>query len=282
METITYLQAIIMGLVQGLAEFLPVSSSGHLVLSKFILGADLGTSALFEILLHVGTLVAVFVFYWKDVFNLIKEGLLLIKDVFLFIFKRKKFELYVERKMVVFIIVASIPTAVLGLLMEAFLEDLFLSSVIAVGFALLVTGTMLMMIRRMPKGQKTLEEMNGRDALTIGLIQGIATIPGISRSGSTVTAGLFCGLDKEFAFRFSFLMSIPAILGAAVLKMMDVDAADLVANAGPYAVGMVVAAVVGYASIRWLKNLIQKDQFHYFGYYCLAVGLIAIACGIFM
>lgn len=282
METITYLQAIIMGLVQGLAEFLPVSSSGHLVLSKFILGADLGTSALFEILLHVGTLVAVFVFYWKDVFNLIKEGLLLIKDVFLFIFKRKKFELYVERKMVVFIIVASIPTAVLGLLMEAFLEDLFLSSVIAVGFALLVTGTMLMMIRRMPKGQKTLEEMNGRDALTIGLIQGIATIPGISRSGSTVTAGLFCGLDKEFAFRFSFLMSIPAILGAAVLKMMDVDAADLVTNAGPYAVGMVVAAVVGYASIRWLKNLIQKDQFHYFGYYCLAVGLIAIACGIFM
>lgn len=282
METITYLQAIIMGLVQGLAEFLPVSSSGHLVLSKFILGADLGTSALFEILLHVGTLVAVFVFYCKDVFNLIKEGLLLIKDVFLFIFKRKKFELYVERKMVVFIIVASIPTAVLGLLMEAFLEDLFLSSVIAVGFALLVTGTMLMMIRRMPKGQKTLEEMNGRDALTIGLIQGIATIPGISRSGSTVTAGLFCGLDKEFAFRFSFLMSIPAILGAAVLKMMDVDAADLVTNAGPYAVGMVVAAVVGYASIRWLKNLIQKDQFHYFGYYCLAVGLIAIACGIFM
>ena len=280
METITYLQAIIMGLVQGLAEFLPVSSSGHLVLSKFMLGAELGTSALFEILLHVGTLLAVFIFYWKDVLNLIKEGLLLIKDFFLLVFKRKKFELYLERKMVVFIIVASIPTAVLGLLMEAFLEDLFLSSVIAVGFALLVTGTMLMLIRKMPKGRKTLKEMNGRDAITIGLVQGIATIPGISRSGSTVSAGLFCGLDKEFAFRFSFLMSIPAILGAAVLKLMDVDAADLAANAGPYAVGMIVAAVVGYASIRWLKNLIQKDQFHYFGYYCLAVGLISIVYGI--
>ena len=150
METVTYLQAIIMGLVQGLAEFLPVSSSGHLVLSKFILGAELGTSALFEILLHVGTLLAVFVFYWKDVLNLIKEGLLLIKDSFLFVFKRKKFDLYLERKMVVFIIVASIPTAILGLLMEAFLEDLFLSSVVAVGFALLVTGTMLMLIRKMP------------------------------------------------------------------------------------------------------------------------------------
>ncbi len=280
METITYIQAIIMGLVQGLAEFLPVSSSGHLVLSKFILGAELGTSALFEILLHVGTLLAVFVFYWKDVLNLIKEGLLLIKDSFLFVFKRKKFDLYLERKMVVFIIVASIPTAILGLLMEAFLEDLFLSSVVAVGFALLVTGTMLMLIRKMPKSDKTLEEMKGRDAFTIGLVQGIATIPGISRSGSTVTAGLFCGLDKEFAFRFSFLMSIPAILGAAVLKMMDVNIADLTANAGPYAVGMIVAAVVGYASIRWLKNLIQKDQFHYFGYYCLAVGLISIVYGI--
>ena len=280
METVTYLQAIIMGLVQGLAEFLPVSSSGHLVLSKFILGAELGTSALFEILLHVGTLLAVFVFYWKDVLNLIKEGLLLIKDSFLLVFKRKKFDLYLERKMVVFIIVASIPTAILGLLMEAFLEGLFLSSVIAVGFALLVTGTMLMLIRKMPKSDKTLEEMKGRDAFTIGLIQGIATIPGISRSGSTVTTGLFCGLDKEFAFRFSFLMSIPAILGAAVLKMMDVNIADLTANAGPYAVGMIVAAVVGYASIRWLKNLIQKDQFHYFGYYCLAVGLISIVYGI--
>ena len=280
METVTYLQAIIMGLVQGLAEFLPVSSSGHLVLSKFILGAELGTSALFEILLHVGTLLAVFVFYWKDVLNLIKEGLLLIKDSFLFVFKRKKFDLYLERKMVVFIIVASIPTAILGLLMEVFLEDLFLSSVVAVGFALLVTGTMLMLIRKMPKSDKTLEEMKGRDAFTIGLVQGIATIPGISRSGSTVTAGLFCGLDKEFAFRFSFLMSIPAILGAAVLKMMDVNISDLTANAGPYAVGMIVAAVVGYASIRWLKNLIQKDQFHYFGYYCLAVGLISIVYGI--
>ena len=282
METISYLQAIIMGLVQGLAEFLPVSSSGHLVLSKFIMGAEIGTSAIFEILLHVGTLGAVFIFYWTDVLNLIKEGLLLIKDCVLYALKRKKLEMYLERKMVVFILIASIPTAVLGLLMEAFLEDLFLSSVIAVGFALLVTGTMLMMIKRMPQGHKSLKEMKGRDAVAIGIVQGIATIPGISRSGSTVTAGIFCGLDKEFAFRFSFLMSIPAILGAAVLKLMDADVADLAANGGPYLLGMLVSAVVGYVSIRWLKGLIQKDQFHFFGYYCLAVGLISIVCGIFM
>lgn len=282
METIGYLQAIIMGLVQGLTEFLPVSSSGHLVLSKFILGANLDTSALFEILLHVGTLVAVFIFYWKDVVNLIKEGLLLVKDCVLFVVKKKKMEMYLERKMVVFIIIASVPTAILGLLMEAFLEDLFLSSVVAVGFALLVTGVLLMSIRKMPQGHKTLKQMKERDALTIGIVQGIATLPGISRSGSTVTAGIFCGMDKEFAFRFSFLMSIPAILGAAILKLTDVSGADVAANFGPYLVGMLVAAAVGYLSIRWLKNLIQKDQFHYFGYYCLAVGLISIVCGIIL
>lgn len=282
METIGYLQAIIMGLVQGLTEFLPVSSSGHLVLSKFILGANLDTSALYEVLLHVGTLAAVFAFYWKDVVSLIREALLLIRDCVLFAVKRKKIALYPERKMVLMILLASIPTAVLGLLMEKFLEDLFLSSLVAVGFALLATGTFLMCIRRMPQGHKQLAQMKKRDAIAIGIVQGIATIPGISRSGSTVTAGLFCGLDKEFAFRFSFLMSIPAILGAAVLKLLDVDSADLAANIGPYLAGMVIAALVGYICIRWLKNLIQKDRFHYFGYYCLAVGLIAIVCGIVM
>lgn len=279
---IGYLDAIIMGLVQGLTEFLPVSSSGHLVLSKFLLNANVDTSALFEILLHVGTLAAVFIFYWKDVVSLIREGLLLIKDCALWVVKRRKMEMYPERKMVVFILIASIPTAILGLLMEKFLEDLFLSSVIAVGFALLVTGTFLLCIRKMPKGYKQLEQMKYRDAVTIGLVQGIATLPGISRSGSTVTAGLFCGLDKEFAFRFSFLMSIPAILGAAVLKLTDINVVDLAANVGPYLAGMLVAAVIGYICIRWLKNLIQKDQFHYFGYYCLAIGLIAIVCGVFL
>ncbi|MCI8633092.1 MAG: undecaprenyl-diphosphatase UppP [Lachnospiraceae bacterium] len=281
METIGYLQALIMGLVQGLTEFLPVSSSGHLVLSKFILGAQLDTSALFEILLHVGTLGAVFIVFWKDVWSLIQEGIFLIRDCVLWVIKRKKLTFYPERKMLLLIIIASIPTAILGLLMEKFLEDLFLSSLIAVGFALLVTGTFLLLIRRMPQGHKKLGQMKNRDAVTIGIIQGIATIPGISRSGSTVAAGLFCGLDKEFAFRFSFLMSIPAILGAAVLKLTDVSGADLAANAGPYLIGMVVAALTGYLCVKWLRNLIQKNQFHYFGYYCLLVGMLSIIWGIF-
>lgn len=281
METIGYLQALIMGLVQGLTEFLPVSSSGHLVLSKFILGAQLDTSALFEILLHVGTLVAVFIVFWKDVWSLIQEGIFLIRDLILCPLRKKKLMLYPERKLLLFIVIASIPTAILGLLMEKFLEDLFLSSLIAVGFALLVTGTFLLLIRKMPQGHKKLTQMKGRDALTIGIIQGIATLPGISRSGSTVAAGLFCGLDKEFAFRFSFLMSIPAILGAAVLKLTDISGADLAANAGPYLIGMIVAALTGYLCVKWLRNLIQKNQFHYFGYYCLVVGMLSVVWGIF-
>ncbi len=281
METIGYLQALIMGLVQGLTEFLPVSSSGHLVLSKFILGAQLDTSALFEILLHVGTLVAVFIVFWKDVWSLIREGIFLIRDLIVCLLRKKKLMLYPERKMLLFIILASIPTAILGLLMEKFLEDLFLSSLIAVGFALLVTGTFLLLIRKLPQGHKKLPQMKGRDAFTIGIIQGIATIPGISRSGSTVAAGLFCGLDKEFAFRFSFLMSIPAILGAAVLKLTDVSGADLATNAGPYLIGMIVAALTGYLCVKWLRNLIQKNQFHYFGYYCLVVGMLSVIWGIF-
>lgn len=276
MQVIGWLQAAIMGLVQGLTEFLPVSSSGHLVLAKFILGAETDTSALFEVLLHVGTLAAVFAVYYKDVWNLIKEGILLIIDGVLWIFRKKEFRLYPERKMVVMVILVSIPTAVLGLLMEKFLEDIFLSSILAVGLALLITGTVLLLISKIPAGHKKIGEMKTRDALFIGVVQGIATIPGISRSGSTISAGLFCGLDREFAIRFSFLMSIPAILGAAFLKLLKVSSADLALNIGPYLLGTVIAALVGYLCIRWLLSLLKKNQFHYFGYYCLAVGCIAI------
>ncbi len=276
MEKMSWIHAAIMGLVQGLTEFLPVSSSGHLVLSKFVLGAEIDTSALFDILLHVGTLVAVFAVYYKDIWDLIKEGLLLIKDTFAWVFRKKKIEMYAGRKMVLFIIVASIPTALLGLLMETFLEDIFLSSVLAVGCALLVTGTVLLLLSKLPEGHKKLDQMNGKDALFIGLIQGIATIPGISRSGSTISAGLFRGLNKEFAIRFSFLMSIPAILGAAVLKLIKVDGQDLLLNLGPYVMGMIIAALSGYLCVKWLINLLKNNRFHYFGFYCLIAGLTAV------
>ena len=283
MEQLSWIHAIIMGIVQGLTEFLPVSSSGHLVLAKFMIGADasLNTSALFEILLHVGTLAAVCVVYFRDVVLLIKEGLLLIRDGVLWLVHggKRKFEMYRDRKMVLLVIVASIPTAILGLVMQKFLEDLFLSSVMAVGFALLLTGGMLLASAKIPAGKKRLEKASYRDAVVIGLFQGVATIPGISRSGSTIVGGMLCGFDREFAIRFSFLISMPAIGGAAILKLSSVSGADLELNWFPYLLGAIVAAIVGYACIRGLLAILKGNKFHYFGFYCLAVGLLAVVWG---
>ncbi|MBO6157758.1 MAG: undecaprenyl-diphosphate phosphatase [Firmicutes bacterium] len=274
-------QAILMGVIQGLTEFLPVSSSGHLVLGKIFFDINIETSALFEALLHVGTLGAVFVYFWKDVKMLVIEGLKIIRDLCLLIFKKKPWEDYPERRMVLFIIISSIPTVIIGLLVEAFLEDIFFGSVIAVGCALLVTGLILFSLTKIPIGHKGLEKMKYKDSVFIGLAQGIATLPGISRSGTTVAAGLFCGLDKEFAFRYSFLVGIPAILGSALLKLLKISAADA-ANMGYYAVGMVVAFVLGLLTVRWIAALLRKDKLHYFGYYCMAVGVISIVAGFFI
>ena len=274
-------QAVLMGIIQGLTEFLPVSSSGHLVMGKFFFGMNIDTSALFEALLHVGTLGAVFVYFWKDIKMLVIEGLKLIRDIVLLIFRKKSWEDYPERRMVIFIIVSSIPTAILGLLVEKYLEDLFFGSVIAVGCALIVTSLILFSLKKIPIGKKDLAKMKYKDSLFIGIAQGIATLPGISRSGTTVTAGLFCGLEKDFAFRYSFLVGIPAILGSALLKVLKISSSDL-ANMPKYAVGMIVAFVLGLLTVRWIGTLLKKGKLHYFGYYCAAVGAAAIIAGIFI
>ena len=274
-------QAILMGIIQGLTEFLPVSSSGHLVLGRVFFGINTETTALFEALLHVGTLGAVFVYFWKDVKMLVIEGLKLIRDVVLLIVKKKPWEDYPERRMVLFIIISSIPTAILGLLVEKFLEDLFFGSVIAVGCALIVTGLILFSLTRIPQGKKDLSRMKYKDSIFIGIAQGIATLPGISRSGTTVTAGVFCGLEKDFAFRYSFLVGIPAILGSALLKLLKISEGDI-ANFGYYAAGMVVAFGLGLVTVHWIGKLLKKDKLHYFGYYCGAAGLIAIIAGLLM
>ena len=264
-------QAVLMGIIQGLTEFLPVSSSGHLVMGKVFFGMNIDTSALFEALLHVGTLGAVFVYFWKDIKMLVIEGLKLIRDIVLLIFRKKSWEDYPERRMVIFIIVSSIPTAILGLLVEKYLEDLFFGSVIAVGCALIVTSLILFSLKKIPVGKKDLTKMKYKDSLFIGIAQGIATLPGISRSG----------LDKDFAFRYSFLVGIPAILGSALLKVLKISSSDL-ANMPKYAVGMVVAFVLGLLTVHWIGTLLKKGKLYYFGYYCAAVGAAAIIAGIFI
>jgi len=275
----SFWQALVMGIIQGLAEFLPISSSGHLVLFRHILGINADVSSLFEVLLHVGTLGAVFVVFWEDVRSLIFEAFLLIGDAFMWLIKRKKIEMYPARKMVLLILVSSIPTAIIGLIIEVLLEDFFLSSLVAVGVALIVTAAILYAISKMPVGKKKLGKMKYDDALFIGIVQGISVIPGISRSGSTVAAGIFSGLDKEFAFKYSFLVSIPAILGAAVLKLFSITAADSLYMIA-YLAGAAVAFAVGYFSITFLRYLVRKDKYYYFSYYCILAGFLAILIGV--
>ncbi len=281
---LSYWQVIWMAVVQGLTEFLPVSSSGHLVLASQILDIQTDGGPLLEVILHIGTLIAVFIVYYKDVWSLIKEGVLLIIDGVRYLVNKAKypFRMYSERKMVVMVLIASVPTAVLGLFVEAFLQDLFMSSAIAVGVMLLVTSALLLLSTKIKQGSKRVEKATYRDALAVGIVQGIATMPGISRSGSTIVAGLAGGFDREFAIRFSFLISIPAIAGASLLTFIKADLAELAANAGPYLVGLVLSAAVGYLCIRTLLRMLKNHTFHYFGYYCGAVGVIAIICGLVM
>lgn len=281
---LSYWQVIWMAVVQGLTEFLPVSSSGHLVLASQILDIQTDGGPLLEVILHIGTLIAVFIVYYKDVWSLIKEGVLLIIDGVRYLVNKAKypFRMYPERKMVVMVLIASVPTAVLGLFVEAFLQDLFMSSAIAVGVMLLVTSALLLLSTKIKQGSKRVEKATYRDALAVGIVQGIATMPGISRSGSTIVAGLAGGFDREFAIRFSFLISIPAIAGASLLTFIKADLAELTANAGPYLVGLVLSAAVGYLCIRTLLRMLKNHTFHYFGYYCGAVGVIAIICGLVM
>lgn len=175
---LSWWQALWMAIVQGLTEFLPVSSSGHLVLASELLGINTDGGALFEVILHVGTLVAVFIVYYKDVWSLIKEGVMLIVDGIRYLINKAEhpFQMYPERKMVLLVIVASIPTAIIGLFVEKFLQDIFMSSVIAVGITLLITCALLLLSQKIKLGHKKVEKTSYRDALAVGIVQGIATL----------------------------------------------------------------------------------------------------------
>jgi undecaprenyl-diphosphatase len=281
---ITYWQAIWLAILQGLTEFLPVSSSGHLAIAGMLFHINTDVGPLFDVLLHVGTLIAVCAVYYKDVWVLIREVVLLVVDGIRYLVNRTKnpFRMYRERLLALYVILASIPTAVIGLLVQKFLEDLFLSSLTAVGCALLITAAILFLSKKIPAGTKNLEDMKIRDVLTIGTVQGFATIPGISRSGSTIVTEFAAGLNPEFAVEFSFLISLPAIAGAALLNLLDAGLDSFAVNAGPYLVGVLLAALTGYLCIRFLLRILKKGKFYYFGYYCAAIGLVAVIAGFFI
>ena len=268
------LSSILLGLIQGVAEFLPISSSGHLAIAEHLLGMS-GASDIpefFDVLLHLGTLVAVFVAYWDDVRDMVVEFFCGVRDL-----ARGSTPTPVPpaRRMILLIIVGTLPLLIvlpIKDLVEGLADNMYF-----VAAALLVTGCLLFASDRVRKGRKTEKSATMVDVLLVGVAQAIATCPGISRSGTTITAGCFRGFDRKFAVRFSFLLSIPAILGANILSLKDaVEAGIIWADVPVYLVGVVVSAVVGYACIRLLKMIADRGTFGAFAYYCWAVGVLTL------
>ena len=277
------IKAIILGLIQGLAEFLPISSSGHLAIFKYVLGFETETGLLFDVLLHLGTLAAVFVAFRKDIFELIKEGVSIIgqffKSLFGCMFKKAKWQPVVTtpyRRFVMLVIVSTVPTGIMGILLSDAINAAS-ATLIVPGILLLINGVQLLISDRLPDGALTEADASYTKAGIVGIAQGIATFPGISRSGTTITACLACGFKREFAVKYSFIMSIPAILGALVLELLDFAPEALTASDWlNYLTGTVIAGLVGYVCIKTMLVIVRGKKFKYFAYYCFAMGAFAV------
>ena len=266
----TYLMSAILGLVQGVAEFLPISSSGHLTLLQHFFGME-EPDQLLNILPHFATLLAVCIYYFQDVLGMILEFFRGIAAMF----SRQpgQGEPPETRRLVFLVIVGTLPLFLI-LPVKKYVEGLG-SSPVFVSFALLVTGCILFLSDRMVTGRKTARSATVKDVLLVGVAQGIATIPGLSRSGCTISAGMALGFRREFAVRYSFLMSLPAVFGATLLELIDAVQAGIDTSLLPvYLVGMLVAGVVGYFAIRLVNLLADKGKFGAFAYYCWIAGAI--------
>jgi len=255
---VSVLEAMVLGFLQGLTEFLPVSSSGHLVIAQNFMGLGGAENLTFDILLHVATLAAVCVYFRRDLAAL-ALGVL---------FDRK------QRRLFSLLIFAMVPTGIIGLALKGSVESAF-SSPAAVGALLLMTGTLLFVAPRVARPKRSMDDMRLRHALLIGVGQGIAVLPGISRSGTTLCAGIVSGIRSESAARFSFLLAIPAILAATALDARNISHLD-VESATVTAAGMATAFVMGLFSIHWLMRVARKGRFDGFAFYCWVVGLVTL------
>ncbi|MBC5748732.1 undecaprenyl-diphosphate phosphatase [Dysosmobacter sp. NSJ-60] len=272
-KILSLLSAILLGLIQGVTEFLPISSSGHLAIAENLLHMS-GSSEVpgfFDVLLHLGTLVAVFIAYWSDIREMVIELFYGVRDLAQ---RSTPTPAPPARRLILLIIVGTLPLFAVLPIKDA-VESLSGNMYFVAG-ALLVTGCLLFASDRVRPGRKTEKSATLLDVLLVGVAQAIATCPGISRSGTTITAGCFVGFDRRFAVRYSFLMSIPAILGANILSLKDAVTDIIWADVPVYLVGVAVAAAVGYVCIRLLKMIADKGKFGFFAYYCWAVGIVTL------
>ena len=271
----TILQSLLLGLIQGIAEFLPISSSGHLAVLQSLAGMNAAGEdlLLFDVLLHLGTLVSVFVVFWEDIRTIVAECVELVRGIGHPVPGERKRPNGV--RLLLMIVFATLPL-VLVLPVHDSIEKLSLSTVF-IGIAFLATGAMLYCADRMPQGAKTEKNMRIRDALLIGLCQAVATMPGLSRSGTTITAGIATGLDRRFAVKFSFLISIPAVLGANLLSLIKaLKAGNELSSLPVYLLGMVVAMISGYFALTLLRYIAKKGKFGWFAYYCWFAGAVTL------
>lgn len=255
-----FLSAILLGLVQGLTEFLPISSSGHLVLSQHLLGYE-GPNLAFDLMLHLGTLAAVIVYFRRDIGQMIGAALTRSGDPG-------------ARRWIIMIVVATLPTAIIGLALEDKLKALFGMPHI-VSLMLWVTGILLLISDRVRIKANSSSKITIIQSLIIGTAQGLAIAPGISRSGATISAGIFTGLDRERAARFSFLLSIPAVIGASLLEAGEISLAS-VQNLPACLLGMATAFLSGYMAIDLLLRVIVKRGLWKFSVYLLIIGLVGL------
>ena len=268
------LYAILLGLIQGITEFLPISSSGHLSLlnNLFGLSTEGEGHVFFDVLLHLGTLVSIAVVYWKDIVAMFYEVLGFVN---LGPAAGERKSRYPAARLFFMIIMATLPL-VLILPMKDQLESLYYHSVF-IGISLILTGCMLYVSDKMTPGKKSETNMTILDALIIGLCQCVAVIPGLSRSGTTITAGIATGLNRGFAVKFAFLMSIPSVLGATILSVVDAAREGIdIALIPAYIAGMVAALLSGLAAINLIRYIAQKGKFGGFAYYCWVVGALTV------
>lgn len=267
--------AALQGLVQGLTEFLPVSSSGHLVLVQALFGSGVETNyMLFNVLLHFGTLLSVVVAFWKDIKELFVELFGWIRDGF-------RINGHPYRRFIVMLLITLVPMFLI-LPIESRLEAAF-SSPLLVGLLLLVTAALLFLSEKAPKKHKTEQNASWLDALIVGIGQMFAVLPGLSRSGTTICTGLFCGFSREFAVRFAFIMSLPVVLGANILELADVIREPALmgdASIACYAVGILVSMLSGLAAIRLVKFITKRGNFRPFVVYCTLVGTVAVVASL--
>lgn len=264
---ISLFQALILGILQGATEFVPVSSSGHLVLVPWLLQWP-SPGLAFDAMLHLGTLLAIVAFFWRDITQLVVGGILSIKE--------RSVGDDPRRRMAWLIVLGTIPAMVLGFAFEDFFEGLF-GAPLWVGVLLLVTGALLVVGERLSQRSLEVHELNWSDALLVGLGQALAIAPGISRSGATISAGLWRGLRREDAARYSFLLAAPIVFGAGVFKIKDLWGASVTSGSLlPLVVGFLAATISGFLSIRFLLAYLRHRSLYPFAAYCWAVGAASV------